>query len=420
MQVLSTQNKYFGAFGGRYVPEMLLPPLEELSRTFVEAMENDSFHAQLQELQKTYIGRPSPLYNAHNLTKVLREQYGARRGIQVLLKLESFMNTGAHKINNVVGQLLLATLMNKKHIVAETGAGQHGLATAAACARFDIKCTIFMGETDIQRQYPNVFAMRQMGASVVSVKEGTCTLKDAVNAALKYWVEHSDDTYYLLGSAVGPYPYPMIVQYFQSVIGEEVQQQVKAMVGKGPDCIIACVGGGSNALGIFTPFIDEPQVRLIGVEAGGKGIQSGKHASRFAEDGADIGIAQGFKSYFLQNKEGQIADTYSISAGLDYAGVSPQLSQLYESKRVEFVAMDDATAMRGYQLLARTEGMLPALESAHALGMLTERISDIREDSIVVVNVSGRGDKDLFIAAPYIDQKEWRRFLSHELKKLQD
>lgn len=418
MDFFDSKNKYFGKYGGCYVPEMLIPALEELENIFKKLLCNEKFLKRLKHFQKQYIGRPSVLYEAHNLARVLREEYGGSKNVRIHLKLESLNNTGAHKINNTVGQILLAQEMGKKHIVAETGAGQHGLATAAVCAKFNLKCTVFMGEVDVRRQYPNVFSMRQMGAEVVPVREGTCTLKDAVNAALKYWTEHIDDTHYIIGSALGPYPYPEIVQFFQSIIGEEVRTQISNVEGKLPDCIIACVGGGSNALGIFSSFIDDRDVRLVGVEAGGKGIHTGSHASRFSNNLATVGIAQGYKSYFIQDKDGQIANTYSISAGLDYAGISPQMAYLHDIKRVDFLTATDEEALLGYQLLAHTEGMIPALESSHALGILTQMMPEFKEDSIIVVNISGRGDKDLFIVAPEIEKEHWKNFLTAELEKL--
>ena len=418
MDVFQSQNKYFGKYGGSYVPDMLITPLEALEKTFRASIISKEFVKELQELHTQYVARPSILYKAHNMEDVLHKEYGAPKNLKVYLKLENLNNTGAHKINNVVGQILLAKAMNKKHIIAETGAGQHGLATAATCAKFKLKCTIFMGETDSVRQYPNVFAMQQMGAEVVVVKEGTKTLKDAVNKALKYWVEHIDTTYYLIGSALGPYPYPEIVQYFQSIIGEEVKQQIQEKEGVLPNSILACVGGGSNALGIFSAFLSDKDVRLIGVEAAGKGTETKEHATRL-QGNSKAGIVQGYKSYFLQDEDGQVTDTYSISAGLDYAGISPQLAYLYDTKRIEFCSATDEIALRGYTLLSRTEGMIPALESAHALGMLTELAPKFKQDDIVVVNVSGRGDKDLFIVAPQIEPDKWNEFLSHELNKEQ-
>lgn len=417
----------FGEYGGRYVPEMLITPLEELAFTFKNSYQDQDFLNQLNNLYKEYVGRPSVLYKATRLSQTLHQEYGTPANLKIYLKLESNNHTGAHKINNTVGQILLARKMGKTHIVAETGAGQHGVATAAVCAKFNMKCKVFMGAIDVTRQYPNVFAMRQMGAEVVPVTEGTQTLKDAVNAALKYWVEHVDNTHYLLGSALGPYPYPAIVQFFQSIIGDEVKSQIMEKEECLPEMIMACVGGGSNSLGIFTAFLDD-EVRLLGVEAGGLGLDTHKHASRLAKNRtmnnqtsignelSSVGIIQGYKSYFLQNTDGQVSETHSISAGLDYAGLSPQLAYLHDTRRVEFLAATDEQALMGYSLLARTEGMIPALESAHALGILPTIAHRLKD--ILVINVSGRGDKDLFIAAPAIDPLAWSTFLSHELEKM--
>lgn len=420
MKIENLHKLFFGEFGGQYVPEMLVPALDQLEEAFADFYHSKEQRDELSQLHASYTGRPSRLYHAKNLTHELQKKHGLHGNAQVYLKLESHNHTGAHKINNVMGQILLAKKMGKEHIVAETGAGQHGLATAAACAYFNMKCTIFMGEIDMQRQYPNVFSMRQMGADVVPVTEGTQTLKDAVNVALKYWVEHVDEVHYLLGSALGPHPYPTIVQYFQSVIGEEVKQQFWDIKGTRPDYVMACVGGGSNALGIFTAFLED-DVSLIGVEAGGRGLATGKHATRFgstnAMRGASLGIAQGYKSYFLQNEDGQLAETYSISAGLDYAGISPQLAYLQEQGRIEFTFATDEQALEGYSLLSRSEGMIPALETSHALGKLIEMSPKYKDNASIVVNISGRGDKDLFIVAPSVDKQAWIGFLKKEIEK---
>lgn len=420
-------GRFFGDFGGAFVPEMLVPALETLDEAFEIFKKSDAQKTIFNDLQSSYTGRPSRLYRADNLANTLQKSYGLSDNVRIYLKLESHNHTGAHKINNVMGQILLARAMGKTHIIAETGAGQHGLATAAVCARFNMQCTIFMGQVDMRRQYPNVFSMRQMGAEVVPVEEGTQTLKDAVNVALKYWVEHIDAVHYVLGSALGPYPYPKIVQYFQSIIGEEVKTQIWEKEKSLPHYILACVGGGSNALGIFTPFLDDKAVRLIGVEAGGKGIATGEHASRF-EGNARKGIAHGYKSYFLQNEEGQLKDTYSISAGLDYAGISPQLAFLKEKGRIDFYSATDEIALQGYSLLARTEGIIPALESAHAVGKLIDMAPQLvlpseqssQKKCIIVLNLSGRGDKDLFIVAPALQHDAWIDFLRSELQKYED
>lgn len=428
-------QRYFGHYGGRYVPEMLVRPLEDLAEAFLFCASNAVFINELNSAQKNYNGRPSPLYYAENLSDYVIRQNSLHEKSKVFLKLEHLNHTGAHKMNNVLGQALLAKHMGKKKIVAETGAGQHGLATAAACAKFGLDCVIFMGETDIQRQYPNVYSMKLMGARVQPVEDGNKTLKDAVNAALKYWIENVSDTHYILGSALGPFPYPQIVQYFQSIIGKELRSQLKEHIEqkehrtrtKGeilPDIILACVGGGSNSLGIFTDFLEEKDVVLIGAEAGGCGIRSRKHALRL-QGAAKVGISQGYKSYFIQNKDGQLADTHSISAGLDYAGVSPQLAYYHDKGRIIFASATDREAMKSYSILSCQEGITPALESSHALAVLFKLKSVLRDNRKfmqkqplrIVVNVSGRGDKDLFIAAPLLDKEQWLKYLAAQLSR---
>lgn len=404
---IERRRRFFGAYGGRFVPEMLIPALEELEAAFFRLRKDPVFKAELAALLRDYAGRPTPLYFAENLT---RKAGGGR----VYLKLESLAHTGAHKINNVLGQLLLARRMGKTAVVAETGAGQHGLATAAGAAKFGLGCKVFMGETDIKRQQPNVFSMKQMGAEVVPVRDGTRTLKDAVNAALKHWVEHLGTTHYLLGSALGPYPYPRIVREFQSVIGREVGRQILAREGRPPDVLVACVGGGSNALGLFHPFFRDPNVRCIGVEAGGRGRGPGENALRFGPGGRP-GIVQGYKSYFLQDEDGQVLLTHSISAGLDYAGISPELADARERGRVAFVSADDREALDGYRTLCREEGIIPALESAHAIAYGIREAALLGRKEIMVINVSGRGDKDLFIAARALDRAGWLAFLKSEV-----
>ena len=401
------RRRFFGVYGGRFVPEMLVPALEELEEAFFRIRKDSAFKAELAALLRDYAGRPTPLYFADNLT---RKAGGGR----IYLKLESLAHTGAHKINNVLGQLLLAKKMGKSAVVAETGAGQHGLATAAGAAKFGLGCKVFMGETDIKRQQPNVFSMKQMGAEVIPVKEGTKTLKDAVNAALKYWVEHLDTTHYLLGSALGPFPYPVIVREFQSVIGREVGRQIRRREGRRPDVLVACVGGGSNALGLFHPFLRDPSVRCIGVEAGGRGSGPGENAMRFGPRGRP-GIVQGYKSYFLQDEDGQVLLTHSISAGLDYAGISPELADARERGRVEFVSASDRDALDGYRTLCREEGIIPALESAHAVSYGIRAAASLGREEVMVINISGRGDKDLFIAARALDREDWLNFLKNEV-----
>lgn len=399
-------SRYFGPYGGRFVPEMLIPALAELEENFLLFRDEAAFQNEMDGLLRTYAGRPTPLSFAENLTR-------AAGGARIYLKMEGLAHTGAHKINNVLGQALLALRMGKTRLVAETGAGQHGLATAAAAARFGLKCRIYMGEVDMDRQYPNVFYMRRMGADVVSVREGTRTLKDAVNAALKDWIENLDDTHYLLGSALGPFPYPLIVRHFQSVIGREVKVQLrKAGIGS-PDVLVACVGGGSNSLGLFHPFLRRKSIRCVGVEAAGRGIIRGRHAVRFSPDGRP-GILQGYKSWFLQDENGQVLPTHSISAGLDYPGIGPEMADLREKKRVEFVSVDDKEALKGFDLLCRTEGILPALESAHAVIYGVRLAASLPPDRTMVINISGRGDKDLFITARALDKKNWREFLTRE------
>lgn len=407
-EIREFKHRYFGEYGGRFVPEMLIPALDELEQAYRRYRDNDPFQQELADLRANYAGRPTPLYFAPRFSR----RCG---GCRIYLKLEALAHTGAHKINNVLGQALLARRMGKKCIVAETGAGQHGLATATAAARFGFRCKIFMGEVDIRRQYPNVFAMKLLGAEVVPVTGGTRTLKDAVNAAIKYWIEHLDDTYYLLGSALGPFPYPMIVRDFQSVIGQEVRRQILAAENRLPDSLVACVGGGSNAIGLFHPFLDCPQVNLYGVEAGGRGPEAGSHARRFGGHGR-VGIVQGFKSYFIQDEWGQVMPTHSISAGLDYAGVGPELAHLHDIRRIRFESISDSEALEGFQILSRQEGIIPALESAHAVAYALKLAPQREADHIMVVNISGRGDKDLFITAGALDRQNWHRFLKEEVR----
>jgi tryptophan synthase beta chain len=402
-----TNHHYFGQFGGRYVPEMLIPALEQLEQTYQAVSQDAGFKAKLSYLLNHYAGRPTPLYFAENLT---RQCHGAK----IYLKLEGLLHTGAHKINNVLGQTLLAEKMGKTTLIAETGAGQHGLATATAAAKFGLKCKVFMGAVDIKRQYPNVYAMKLLGAEVIPVNDGTKTLKDAVNAALKYWIEHLQDTHYLLGSALGPAPYPQIVRDFQSVIGQEVRVQILEQEKRFPDYLIACVGGGSNSIGLFHPFLADAGITMIGVEAGGESDQPGKHAIRFGSQGK-VGIAQGYKSYFIQDAHGQLAATHSISAGLDYAGVGPELASLNDLKRVEFHQVRDEEVLNAFRTLCKTEGIIPALESSHALAYALKLAPCLDKDKIMVINVSGRGDKDIFITARHLDADGWFAFLKNEV-----
>lgn len=401
------ESRYFGDYGGRYVPEMLVPALEELSRSYFRYRESREFQRELQILRKNYAGRPTPLYFAQNLTKL-------GGGCKIYLKLESLCQTGAHKINNALGQALLAKKMGKTCLVAETGAGQHGLATAAVAARFGLQSRIFMGEVDIKRQYPNVFFMKTMGAEIIPVRDGTKTLKDAVNAALKYWIEHLEDTHYLLGSAVGPFPYPLMVRDFQSVIGQEVKAQLHAYENRLPDVLVACVGGGSNSIGLFYPFLKDKNVRLYGVEAGGRGPGCGENARRLGKN-PKKGIVQGYKSYFILDEEGQVQPTHSISAGLDYAGLGPELAHLHDVGRICFDQVTDEDALAAFKTLGQTEGIIPALESAHAVAYALKIARKFSGRQVMVVNISGRGDKDLFIAAKELDGEGWMRFLKEEV-----
>jgi len=399
------KNGHFGQFGGRYVPEMLIPALEELERAYFAAKKDKEFKRKFNYHLATYAGRPTPLTFAKNLTEKLG-------GAKIYLKNEGLNHTGAHKITHCIGQALLAKRMGKNRLIAETGAGQHGLATATVAAKFGFECTVYMGQIDMERQRPNVFWMERLGAKVVPVSFGNKTLKDAVNAALKDWIENVSNTYYLLGSVVGPHPYPTMTADFQSVVGEEVKSQIKQEIGRLPDYIIACVGGGSNAMGIFSEFIKEKNIELIGVEAGGKGEKIGESAIRF--QGGSIGVVEGYKSYFLQDSDGQIQKTHSISAGLDYAGIGPELAYLRDKDRVKFTSATDQEVLEAFGTLSRTEGIISALESAHAVAEVVKLAPKLRKDQIIVVNLSGRGDKDLFIVAKEIRDEKFREFLKRQ------
>ena len=376
----------FGAFGGRYVPETLVEPVEALERAFMEVRDDAGFSQELDGLLKHYVGRPTPLYE----TRRLAEAYG---GARVFLKREDLTHTGAHKINNALGQALLAVRMGKRRIVAETGAGQHGVATATACALLGLECHVYMGAEDMDRQALNVFRMRLLGAEVIRVNAGSCTLKDAINEAMRDWVTNVGDTYYLLGSVLGPHPYPLMVRSFQAVIGREARAQMLEQAGRLPDAIVACVGGGSNAMGIFDAFVEDRSVRLIGVEAGGEAIVRGRHAARFA--GGSPGVLQGTRTFVLQDGDGNIELTHSISAGLDYAAVGPEHAWLRAVGRAEYAHVDDGEALEAFQALARLEGILPALESAHAIAHARSVARELGPSKIVLVNLSGRGDKDV-------------------------
>ncbi|MFZ5632701.1 MAG: tryptophan synthase subunit beta [Bacillota bacterium] len=382
---LPDDRGYFGGFGGRFVPETLMPALEELESAYNKAKKDPSFKKRYQGLLKEYVGRPSLLYFAGRLT----EYCG---GAGIYLKREDLNHTGAHKINNTIGQILLASTMNKKRVIAETGAGQHGVATATVAALFDMECAIYMGEEDMARQSLNVFRMRQLGAEVIPVSSGSRTLKDAMNEAMKDWVTNVENTYYLVGSVAGPHPYPMMVRDFQKVIGEETKEQIMECEGRLPDCIIACVGGGSNAMGIFYPFLAD-ETALVGVEAAGYGLETGKHAATLSA--GSPGVLHGSLSYVLQDSEGQIQLAHSVSAGLDYPGVGPEHSYLKESGRVRYTSVTDREALQAFKILCRTEGIIPALESCHALAEALRLAPGMGRHSLIVVNLSGRGDKDL-------------------------
>ncbi|MBP2073315.1 tryptophan synthase subunit beta [Thermoanaerobacterium butyriciformans] len=376
----------FGKFGGQYVPETIMSALIELENEFYKAMKDENFINDYKYYLKEYSGRPTPLYYAENLSKRLG-------GAKIYLKREDLNHTGAHKINNVLGQILLARRMGKKKVIAETGAGQHGVATATGAAMFDMECEIFMGEEDIKRQSLNVFRMKLLGAKVTPVKTGTGTLKDAVNEAIRNWVTNIDDTFYVMGSVVGPHPYPMMVRDFQRIIGDEAREQIISKENRLPDYIVACVGGGSNSMGIFYPFINDSSVKLIGVEAAGLGIDTDKHAATMAK--GSIGVLHGMMTYLLQDDDGQIMPVYSISAGLDYPGVGPEHSYLKDSGRAQYVYATDEEALSAFMDLSQIEGIIPALESAHAVAYAMKLASKLSKDNIIIVNLSGRGDKDV-------------------------
>ena len=378
-------KKYYGEFGGQFIPESLRGALDELEEANNELKDSEEFKSELENMLSSYVGRPSPLYFAENLTDYLG-------GAKVYFKREDLNHTGAHKINNTLGQILLASHLNKERIIAETGAGQHGVATATAAAHAGLDCEVFMGREDMERQALNVYKMKLLGTEVIPIDTGTKTLKEATNAAIRDWVASVEDTHYIIGSVVGPHPYPQIVRDFQKIIGEEFKQQVKRREGRLPDCIMACVGGGSNAIGIFHPFIDE-EVKLVGVEAAGEGVNSGSHAATI--NAGEIGVLHGSKSYLLQDNKGQISPAHSISAGLDYPGVGPEHSYLKDTDRAEYEAVTDEEAVEAFKLLSELEGIIPALEPSHAIAHGLKVIPDMDEDELVVLNLSGRGDKDM-------------------------
>lgn len=394
--MLPNKTGKWGRFGGKFVPETLMSALEELSSAYKEATKDSKFNEELDYYLKQYGGRPTPLYYA--------ERFSEKVGVKVYLKREDLLHTGAHKLNNTLGQALLARRMGKKRIIAETGAGQHGVATATVAALFGLPCDVYMGEEDIKRQRLNVFKMKLLGARVVSVKTGSKTLKDAINEALRDWVTNVKTTYYLLGSVVGPYPYPVIVRDFQLVIGEETKKQIRKLEGKLPNYIVACVGGGSNSMGIFYPFLKERKVKLIGVEAGGLGLASDKHGASLCK--GTEGVLHGARTYILQDKEGQISSTHSIAPGLDYSGVGPEHAYLKKTGRVSYYAVKDKDAIDTFLMLSLLEGILPALEPSHALAWVRQFSSNFRKNDVVVVNLSGRGDKDVDIVGSYLTPGE--------------
>jgi tryptophan synthase beta chain len=384
------ETGHFGIYGGRYVPETLMPLLSEVEEAYEAAKADPAFRAEFDNLMTHYVGRPSPLYFASRIT----EHCG---GAKIYFKRDELNHTGAHKINNTLGQVLLARRMGKTRIIAETGAGQHGVATATVCALFGIPCVVYMGAVDIERQKPNVFRMKLLGAEVVPVSTGSSTLKDAMNGALRDWVAHVDDTFYVIGTVAGPHPYPAMVRDFQSVIGIETREQIMAAEGRLPDTLVACIGGGSNAMGLFHPFLDDDGIRIVGVEAAGDGIDTDRHAASLS--GGKPGVLHGNRTYLLQDEDGQIAEAHSISAGLDYPGIGPEHAWLHDSGRVEYASATDTAALDAFQLCSKLEGIIPALEPAHALAHVLEIAPDLPSDHILVMNMCGRGDKDVFSVA---------------------
>ena len=396
---------YYGPFGGAFIPEILVATLEELTVAFEQIKKDPSFWPSFQSLMSSYSCRPTPLTYSENLTSHFN-------GPHFYIKREDLNHTGAHKLNNVMGQGLVVQRMGKTRVIAETGAGQHGVATATMAAKFGFECTIYMGEVDVARQRPNVFWMEQLGATVIPVRDGSRILKDAINEALRDWATNMDTTHYVLGTVCGPHPYPEMVSYFQSIIGSEARDQVLGKVGRLPDRVYACVGGGSNALGIFQGFLGDPEVELVGVEAGGKGLKSGRHASRLSSEEGSVGVAQGYKTYFLQNDDGQMLETHSVAAGLDYIGVSPILAAYHEQGRIRFEAATDEEVLEATRLTMKKEGIIPALESAHALACVFREAPQMSTDDVILVNLSGRGDKDIFTIADALGDESWKRFIA--------
>ncbi len=400
---------YYEGFGGAYLPEILVATFDELAETFQKAKDDPVFWQEYVDIMSTYSCRPTPVTFAENLTR----HFG---GARIYVKREDLNHTGAHKANNVMGQGLLVKRMGKSRVIAETGAGQHGVATATMAAKFGFKCTIYMGEVDVRRQRPNVFWMERLGAEVVTVREGTRILKDAINEAFRDWVTNMDTTHYVLGTACGPHPFPEMVSFLQSIIGKEARSQILEKENRLPARIYACVGGGSNALGIFKAFLEDP-VELIGVEAGGKGLDTGKHASRLCSQDASIGVAQGYKTYFLQDNDGQMKETHSVAAGLDYVGVSPILAQFAESGRIRFEAATDREVVDALSLTIQKEGLIPALESAHAFAQAFKEAPAMSKEDVILINQSGRGDKDIFTVADAFADPKWQEFIKEKAEE---
>jgi tryptophan synthase beta chain len=402
-------TRYYGEYGGAYIPEILVSTFEQLVTAFEDARGDPDFWKEYEDLMSTYSCRPTPLTFAQNLTN----HFG---GPRIYIKREDLNHTGAHKANNVMGQGLLVKRMGKQRVIAETGAGQHGVATATMAAKFGFSCTIYMGEVDVARQRPNVFWMERLGARVIPVEDGARILKDAINEALRDWATHMDDTHYVLGTACGAHPFPEMVTYFQSIIGQEARRQILDREGRLPTRVYACVGGGSNALGIFSSFLDDP-IELVGVEAGGKGLETGRHASRLASQDASPGVAQGYKTYFLQDREGQMKETHSVAAGLDYIGVSPILAALREEGRVRFEAATDQEVLAAFSLTLEKEGLIPALESAHAFARAFKEAPDLGKDDVILINQSGRGDKDIFTIADAFSDPQWNNYIQKKAEE---
>ena len=401
------ERGYYGRFGGAFIPEILVATFDELEQAFEALKADPEFWPEYEALMGSYSCRPTPITYAENLTRLLG-------GARIFIKREDLNHTGAHKANNVMGQGLLVKRMGKKRVIAETGAGQHGVATATMAAKLGLECTIYMGAVDVERQRPNVFWMERLGAEVVPVTEGSQTLKDAINEAFRDWVTNMDTTHYALGTACGPHPFPEMVTYFQSIVGKEARDQIQAAAGKLPDRVFACVGGGSNAMGIFSGFLDDEGVELVGVEAGGRGSGLGEHAARLGLKDASVGVAQGYKTYFLQDEEGQMRDTHSVAAGLDYVGVSPILADLHESGRVRFEVATDEEVVDALSRTVRNEGLIPALESSHAFSQAFKEAPGMSKDEVILINQSGRGDKDIFTVADAFDDPKWKEFIKQK------